>query len=634
MIEISLNNVEKYYGATQVLKDITFQVLKGEKVGIVGRNGTGKTSLFKVIAGIENYDKGLITLSKGSQIGYLEQIPNYPDEYRVLDVLKRAFQNEFKIQSMMQELELKMSSVEGEELDFTIKRYGELQNLFESKGGYEIEEKLSKICDGLGFNEKILNRKFKNLSGGEKTTVLLGKILLEEPDVLLLDEPTNHLDLDSMTWLESFLLEYKGTVIIISHDRYFLDSVVNKIVEIENGRANVFTGNYSSYVEEKEKLYLEELKRYENQQKKIKSMEDSIKRLKDWANRGDNEKMFKRAFSMEKRLEKMEKIDRPTIDKDIMKLDFSSESRSGKEVILIEGLYKEIGNKVLFNDLNYSLRYGERVAMIGQNGSGKTTLIKIVLGEVLADKGEVKIGANVKIGYLQQNIYFNDEERTILDTFREEYLCSEGEARNILSKFLFYGEDVFRKVKNLSGGERARFRLCQLMHKDINTLILDEPTNHLDIMSRETLEETLLQFKGTIIFISHDRYFINRIADKVVELSHGKLISYLGNYDYFREKKLSQRGNNEFNKTDKDKNNKAVSNSKNKRKDIVNNSNTKRIKGLESKIEEYEDLITEKEIEINMNARDYSKLNNLYNEKVELENQLDKLLEEWMMLNE
>ena len=337
---------------------------------------------------------------------------------------------------------------------------------------------------------------------------------------------------------------------------------------------------------------------------------------------------------MEKRLEKMEKVDNPNMDKDIMKLDFSLESRSGQEVILIEGLYKKIGNKVLFNDLNYSLRYGDRVAMIGQNGSGKTTLIKIILGEIFADKGEVKIGANVKIGYLQQNIYFDNEERTILDTFREEYICSEGEARNILSKFLFYGEDVFRKVKNLSGGERARLRLCQLMHKDINTLILDEPTNHLDIMSRETLEETLLEFKGTIIFISHDRYFINRIANKVVELSHGKLVSYLGNYDYFREKKLFKRENNEFNKTDEGKNNKAVSNSKNKRKGIVNNPNAKKIKELEARIEEYEDLIAHKEIEIDMNARDYNKLNNLYNEKVELENQLDKLFEEWMMLNE
>lgn len=527
MIEISLNNVEKYYGANQVLKGITFQVLKGEKVGIVGRNGTGKTTLFKVIAGMENYDKGLISVSKGSQIGYLEQITNYPDEFRVIDVLKIAFHNEFKILSNLRELEARMSNVGGNRLESIIKKYGELQNLFESKGGYEIEEKLSKVCNGLGLNEKILNTKFKDLSGGEKTTVLLGKILLEEPDILLLDEPTNHLDMDSIDWIESYLLEYKGTVIIISHDRYFLDNVVNKVIEIERGKVNVFIGNYSSYAEEKEKVYLEELKRYENQQKKIKSMEESIKRLKDWANRGDNEKMFKRAFSMEKRLEKMEKVDRPIIDNDTMKLDFSIQNRSGQDVIIVERLYKEIGNKILFKDLNYSIKHGERVAMIGQNGSGKTTLIKTILGETLADKGEIKMGANVKIGYLQQNIYFNNEERTVLDTFREEYICSEGDARNILSKFLFYGEDVFKKVKYLSGGERARLRLCQLMYKDVNTLILDEPTNHLDIMSREMLEETLLQFKGTIIFISHDRYFINRIANKVVELSHGKLISYL-----------------------------------------------------------------------------------------------------------
>ncbi|WP_313757267.1 ribosomal protection-like ABC-F family protein [Tissierella sp.] len=634
MIEISLNNVEKYYGADQVLKDITFQVLKGEKVGIVGRNGTGKTTLFKVIAGMENYDKGLISVSKGSQIGYLEQITNYQDEFRVIDVLKIAFHNEFKILSNLRELEEKMSNVGGNKLESIIEKYGELQNLFESKGGYEIEEKLSKVCNGLGLNEKILNAKFKDLSGGEKTTVLLGKILLEEPDILLLDEPTNHLDMDSIEWLESFLLEYKGTFIIISHDRYFLDNVVNKIIEIERGKANVFIGSYSSYVREKEKVYLEELKRYENQQKKIKSMEESIKRLKDWANRGDNEKMFKRAFSMEKRLEKMEKVDRPIIDNDTMKLDFSIQNRSGQDVIIVEELYKKIGNKILFKNINYSVKYGERVAMIGQNGSGKTTLIRIILGETLADRGEIKMGANVKIGYLQQNIYFNNEERTILDIFREEYICSEGDARSILSKFLFYGEDIFKKVKYLSGGERARLRLCQLMYKDVNTLILDEPTNHLDIMSREMLEETLLQFEGTIIFISHDRYFINRIANKVVELSHGKLISYLGNYDYFREKKLSEKKNREFDKINKAKNNKVVDNKKSNGKMKTNKSNTKKIKEIEEEIERYEKLIANKELEINISATDYSELNNLYNEKVELESHLDNLLEEWIMLNE
>ncbi|WP_312908651.1 ribosomal protection-like ABC-F family protein [Tissierella praeacuta] len=634
MIEISLNDVEKYYGAEQVLKDITFQVLKGEKVGIVGRNGTGKTTLFKVIAGMESYDRGLITISKGSQIGYLEQMTNYQDEFRVIDVLKIAFHNEFKILSSLRELEEKMSYVAGNRLESIIKKYGELQNLFESKGGYEIEEKLNKVCKGLGLNEKILNTKFKDLSGGEKTTILLGKVLLEEPDILLLDEPTNHLDMDSIDWLESFLLEYKGTVIIISHDRYFLDNIVNKVIEIERGKVNVFIGNYSSYIREKEKVYLEELKRYENQQKKIKSMEESIKRLKDWANRGDNEKMFKRAFSMEKRLEKMEKVDRPIIDNDTMKLDFSIQNRSGQDVIIVEGLYKKIGNKVLFKNLNYSIKYGERVAMIGQNGSGKTTLIKTILGETFADKGEIKIGANVKIGYLQQNIYFNNEDMTILDTFREENICSEGDARSILSRFLFYGEDVFKRVKYLSGGERARLRLCQLMYKDVNTLILDEPTNHLDIMSREMLEETLLKFKGTIIFISHDRYFINRIANKVVELSHGKLISYLGNYDYFREKKLSEKKNQEFDKINKDKNNEVFDNKKSNGKMRRNKSNTKKIKEIEEEIEIYEKLIANKELEINDNAIDYSKLDNLYNEKVELESQLDNLLEKWIMLNE
>ncbi|MBS4536370.1 ABC-F type ribosomal protection protein [Clostridium sp. D2Q-14] len=634
MLEVSLSGVEKYYGANRVLKGITFQVLRGEKVGIVGRNGTGKTTLFKIIAGIENCDEGSISISKGSQIGCLEQIPNYPKGYRVIDVLNMAFHYELNIQSILRELEEKMSYTKGEELNSMIQRYGELQNIFESKGGYKIEEKLSRLCDGLGLDKKFLNMKFKDLSGGEKTTVLLGKILLEEPDILLLDEPTNHLDMESIEWLESFLLEYRGTVIIISHDRYFLDKVINKVIEIERGKANTYMGNYSYYVEEKEKLYLEELKRYEDQQKKIKSMEESIKRLKDWADRGGNEKFFRRAFSMEKRLEKMDKIDRPIVDNDNMKLNFSVQERSGQDVILADGLYKKVGKKVLFNDLNFSLKYSERVALVGKNGSGKTTLIKIILGEAFSDKGEVKIGSKVKIGYLQQNIYFNNEESTVLDIFREEYICTEGDARNILSKFLFYGEDVFKKVKNLSGGERARLRICQLMYKDVNTLILDEPTNHLDIMSREMLEETLLQFQGTIMFISHDRYFINRLANKVLELSNRKLISYLGNYDYYREKKLSQKKSERADKKTSYNHNKADNNLKNGRKNVVDKSKARKIKEIEDEIEKYENLIANKEIEININTTNFSKLNSLYKEKIELEDRLDKILEQWIMLNE
>lgn len=634
MIEIALNGVEKYYGVNKVLEDITFQVLKGEKVGIVGKNGAGKTTLFKILAGMDNCDRGLVTISKESQIGCLEQIPNYPEEYRVIDILNMAFRDELSIQSSLRELEKKMSNVEDQELDSIIQRYGELQNSFEAKGGYKIEEKLSKVCEGLGLDKEYSNLKFQDLSGGEKTTVLLGKVLLEEPDILLLDEPTNHLDMDSIDWLESFLLEYRGTIIVISHDRYFLDRVINKVIEIERGKSRIYIGNYSNYIEEKKKLYLEELKLYENQQKKIKSMEESIKRLKDWANRGDNEKTFKRAFSMEKRLEKMDKIERPIADDNRIKLDFSIQQRSGQDVILVNGLYKKIGEKVLFNDLNYYLNYGERVAVIGENGSGKTTLIRTILGKSLPDRGEIKIGSNVKIGYLQQNIRFDNEEGTVLDNFRDEYICSEEKGRNILSKFLFYNEDVFKKVKNLSGGERARLRLCQLMHRDVNTMILDEPTNHLDIISREMLEETLLQFQGTIMFVSHDRYFINRIAEKVVELFNGKLISYLGDYDYYREKKLTQKENEKIDKRVKDRCDKITHKVKNDQKNIVNRSKVRKINEIEKEIAEYEDLIKNKEVELNAHVTDFNKLNDLYMEKIELESQLDRLLEKWIELNE
>lgn len=631
MIELSLNNVEKYYGANQVLKNLTFQVSEGDRVGIIGRNGTGKTTIFKVITGIENYDNGIISIRKGSSIGYLEQIPDYPSEYKVKDVLNEAFHDLLEIQFTLRELEVRMSTVEEEKLNSTMKKYGDLRDVFETKGGYEIEEKMSKVCSGLGFNQDFLDMEFNVLSGGEKTTVILGKILLEGPDILLLDEPTNHLDMDSMSWLESYLTEYKGTVLIISHDRYFLDNVVNKIIEIENGIAKSYVGNYASYVEEKDKVYLEELKRYENQQKKIRAMEESIKRLKDWADRGDNENMFRRAFSMEKRLEKMEKVDKPVLDTRNIKLNFSIQDRSGKDVIGMKGLKMKLEGKTLFDDLNFSLKFGERVAVLGKNGSGKTTLLKSILGEISADEGEIKIGANVKIGYLQQNIHFDNEDNSVLDIFREGYICSETEARNILSRFLFYSEDICKRAKHLSGGERARLRLCQLMYKDVNTLILDEPTNHLDIMSREMLEETLNKFEGSMIFVSHDRYFINKIADRIDELSNGTLKSYYGDYDYYRERRLHYSSMEEPYKKSKEYANKKIDDSK---KTIKNTSNSKRIKIIEDEIEKQETLLKDKELELDLYSTDYSKLNDLYKEKVELKDKLDKLLDEWVQLSE
>ncbi|ABR47650.1 ABC transporter related [Alkaliphilus metalliredigens QYMF] len=632
MIEVSLNGVGKYYGANQVLKNIEFQILKGERVGMVGRNGTGKTTIFKIISGVEKCDGGVFSIRKGAQIGWLEQTPEYLLEFKVIDVLNMAFHKELSIQQSIRELEEKMCFAKGKDLELIMGKYAELQEAFESQGGYNIEEKRSKICEGLGIGEKFKNMQFNDLSGGEKTSVLLGKILLEEPDILLLDEPTNHLDIESIEWLEAFLVAYKGTVIIISHDRYFLDRVVNKIVEIEVGRASTYLGNYSLYMEEKERLYLEELKRYENQQKKIKSMEESIKKLKDWANRGDSEKLFRRAFSMEKRLDKMEKVDRPTTDHDKMKLALSSQERSGQDVVWVEGLYKALEEKILFNDLSFYLRIGEKVAIIGKNGSGKSTFIKTLLGEVSSDTGDVKIGANVKIGYLQQEVYFNSEEHTVLEAFRESYVCTEGEARGILARFLFYSDDVFKKVSNLSGGERSRLRLCQLMYEDVNTLIMDEPTNHLDIMGREMLEEALLGFKGTIMFISHDRYFINRLATRVVELCNKDLVSYLGNYDYYTEKKRTEKPLVESRVLRDTTHTKSTKSPKGDLNNTSTKLNSKKLKEIEEEINKIEALVSAKEEEINANATDFNRLKDLYLEKTTLETSLNKLLDEWIGL--
>lgn len=635
MADIFLNNIEKYYGANKVLEDITFQVTDGEKVGIVGRNGCGKTTLFKILAGLEPYDSGSINISKNSSVGYLEQIPNYSDEYRARDVLKLAFENEFRVQTELREIENEMGLASGKDLEIMMRKYGELQELFDNIGGYSMEEKVSKICTGLKLDEKFLNSKFNDLSGGEKTTVLLGKILLEEPDILLLDEPTNHLDMDSMNWLEEYLLGYTGIVVIVSHDRYFLDNVVDKIIEIEGGESNIFFGNYTYYIDEKEKIYFEDLKRYENQQKKIKSMEEAIKRMRDWATRADNEKMFKRVFNMEKRLERMDKVEKPKSDDDAMKLKFSAKDRSGQDVINIEDLCMEIGGKKLFNGLSHSFKYGDRVGIIGSNGSGKTTLLKVILEEMDADGGKIKLGSNVKVGYLQQNIHFSKEEGTIMEVFKEDYICTEGEARNILSRFLFYGEDVFKKVKSLSGGERARLRLCQLMHRDVNTLILDEPTNHLDILSCEMLEDTLLGFNGSIIFVSHDRYFINKIAEEVLELKAGRLKSYLGNYDYYREKKEQElRREETVFKAEEVKAKKETDYELNKRKNSLERSNLKKIKNLEEKIADYEKLIEVKDKEIEENATNYDSLSVLYEEKLQIEKSLSECMDEWLILSE
>ncbi|WP_100065571.1 ribosomal protection-like ABC-F family protein [Miniphocaeibacter massiliensis] len=627
MLEISLNNIEKNYGIKNILKNLNLQINRGEKIGVVGKNGSGKTTLFKIIEGTEYVDKGTVFISKNSNIGYLEQIPNYPSEKTTIDILNLAFKRENIMLRELNILEKEISDLKGVKLEKALEKYGELQEKYELIGGYEIQEKFSKVTVGLGISEKMLSSKFNTLSGGEKTTVLLGKILLESPDILLLDEPTNHLDMESIDWLEKFIRDYKGTVISISHDRYFLDKVATKIIEVSNGKAKEFLGNYSYYLKEKERLFEEELRKFKEQEKEIKSMEEAIKRLKDWANRGDNEKFFKRAFNMEKRLEKIEKLEKPTTESNIS-LKFNVKDRAGKEVIDIKSLSKKFGEKILFENIDLNIKFGEKVCIIGGNGTGKTTILKLILEELNPDEGNIKIGSNVKIGYLEQNVLFKDENKSILDTFRYDHIRSEQEARSILAKFLFYGEDVFKKVKDLSGGERARLRLCQLMYKNVNVLILDEPTNHLDIMSREMLEDTLLEFKGTLLFVSHDRYFINKLANTIYELSKIGLEKYIGNYDYYIGKKLEKNIELE-NIKEKSKSIKIEKDNKSKKK-----VNPIKLKLLEEEINVLEERISIMDKELEKYSSDFEKLNKILEEKEKLEKRYEEIIEEWLNTNQ
>jgi len=629
MIELALNKLQKYYGANLILEDITFEVQSLEKVGIVGSNGCGKSTLLKIIKGIEGYDKGMLSIKKGSTIGYLEQIPSYPEGFKVVDVLNTAFERVDGIYKELQLLEKQLSEVEEADARKLLNRYAELQTAYEGLGGYEKEEKLSKVCMGLKINEEFKEKDFSQLSGGEKTTIILGKILLENPDILLLDEPSNHLDLDAMEWLEAYLKEYKGIVLIVSHDRYFLDNVVTKIIEIEDKVARSYMGNYTAYINEKERQLKLQLEAYQEQQKKIKAMEKTIAQLRDWGARGDNNKFFRRAASMEKLLNKMEKIEKPLMERDSININGNLGGRSGNDVVIIKGLYKAYGEKVLLDNADLLVRKGETVALIGVNGCGKSTLIKILLGMEKADGGTASLGASVKLGYLPQNIEFEDENKTILECFREDIVITEGKAREYLAKYMFYGESVFKKVGSISGGERSRLKLAMIMYNEVNFLLLDEPTNHLDIDSREELEDFLKEFTGTILYVSHDRYFINSTASRTVELSGGKLISYDGNYNYYKEKSAELKNEPVVKKAAK-KNKKSKEEEGFKNIKITKSANNPWKKmNMEKQIEDLEERINNLEFQINEYSHNYEKLNSIYSEKLELEQQLEALMEEY-----
>lgn len=531
-VSIKAENITKIYGGTIIFEGLTMEVHEGERAAIVGRNGCGKSTLLKLLANIESPDVGRIIKKKGTTIGYLHQIPPY-ENILAIEVLKEAFTGILSMQEQMNRLEQQMAS--SEQLDKLLKQYGEIQEQFIAQGGYEIDAKIKMIANGLGI-APLLQTPFQHLSGGEKTKVMLGQILLLNPYILLLDEPTNHLDMNAIEWLESYLKTYDGTLIVVSHDRQFMNEVVTKVIEIDNGEPFSYLGNYDDFVRMREARIINEFAQYEEQQKKITKMKETIKRLKLWANEANppNAALHRRAKSMEKALARIEMVKKPAVSKK-MQLKLEVNERSGKDVALFENVTKQY-DRILFENISLQLRWQDRLAIVGLNGTGKSTLLKMVTGEVLPESGTVRVGSNVKVGYLSQAFVYEDVNARLIDVFRKGVYMTEGEARHVLAKFLFYGYDVFKKVKDLSGGEKMRLRLAQMMYEDINLLILDEPTNHLDIESREVLEETVQQFEGTVLAVSHDRYFLNQLFKRIAWLDEQKLFLYEGNYQWAREK--------------------------------------------------------------------------------------------------
>lgn len=622
MIICSVNHIAKMYGGNTLFEDISLELKEKERVGLVGRNGSGKTTLFRLLAGQETPDAGQIHWKKGLKIGYLEQIPEYEQSMKVKEVLKKAFSDLETIEGKIKQMEQEMAQdINPEQLLLLMEEYGKLQEYFTNAGGYEMEAKIEKMVNGLKI-EQLVMKEYGALSGGEKTKVGLAMLLLQEPDFLLLDEPTNHLDLMAVEWLGKFLQDYNGTILVVSHDRYFLDEVIQKVVDLEDGEVTTYYTNFTNFTKEKEERLLREFQAYEEQQKKIKKMREAIKRLREWANRANppNEGLHKRARNMERAIERMEKLARPIINRKKMNFDMEASDRSGKDVIQLKNVSKSFGDQLLFQQVQMQISYKDRAAIIGENGSGKSTLLKMILQQMEPDIGEVKMGSNVKIGYLSQHVLMEMEGETVIEAFRNEVHVTEGEARHILAQFLFYGYSVFRKVSNLSGGERMRLRLAQLMYQEINLLILDEPTNHLDIESREVLEEALEDFDGTILAVSHDRYFLNKLFQKIYWIQTKEVHYFEGNYTYAREKSTERQTskNLQTNPVKSKKEKKATIKEKQEREASFNQIQLeKEVERLEKKISELEKIM---EIET-----DWGKLEQLFSKKEELERQWEEL---------
>ncbi|MGI5954780.1 ribosomal protection-like ABC-F family protein [Dysosmobacter sp.] len=629
MIEIQVDNLVKSFEVGHnVLDGLTFQIDQGERVGLLGRNGAGKTTLFKILTGELDYDEGQVTVAQGRRVGLISQIPVYPAGYTVEDVLRSAFARLHALAEEMESLAARMAAGESDER--ILKRYGALSEKFEVFGGYDTDVAVNKIARGLSISDEMRRQLFDSLSGGEKTRVNLGRLILEDTDILLLDEPTNHLDLHATEWLEEYVRSFRGTVVTISHDRYFLDRIVTRVIEIQDGKAEFYSGNYSFYAVEKERRFQERMKQYEKEQAKIQQLEKAAEQLRVWAFQG-MDKTYRRAISMEKRIERMRTTSKPTKARK-MDARFSSAEFHGDEVLGLRSLSKSYGDKHLFDGISLKVEGGERIALIGDNGTGKSTLIKMIVGELYPDDGRIRLGPQVRMAYLPQIIHFDHPDWNLVENMMAAKKgLSAQSARNRLAAYDFRGEDVLKPVSVLSGGEQSRLRLCMLMDDEINFLILDEPTNHLDIDSREWIEEAVEAYDGTLLFVSHDRYFINRFATRIWELSDQTITDYPMGFAQYRQMKAQEEA--EKQEAPKPVKEKHVT-ERPARGNKAQQAARRQLTICEREIAKAEEAIAELDAQMEAAACDYEKLNELVKQKETAQAELDALYERWEQLSE
>ena len=617
MIEISVQNIKKSFEVGQILLDgLSFEILTGECVGIMGRNGCGKTTLFRMLTGELEPDDGVIVFAPGRKIGLISQIPVYPAGYTVENVLRSAYRELFSIKQKMEALERQMTVSADHAM---LSEYDRLSNAYEVGGGYEMDTNVDKICNGLGIPMLMRDQLFSSLSGGEKTRVNLARLLLEKTDILLLDEPTNHLDLHSVEWLETYIKQFKGTALTISHDRYFLDNVVDRIIEIQDGKAEHYSGNYSFYLEEKQARFNLQLKHYEQEQAKINQLSFTVERMKGWGI--NNRVLYRRAMAMQHRIDRIRKTERPKTEK-TMKARFGEKEFFGDSVFSVKGMEKSFGEKHLFSIEELQVEGGERIALLGDNGAGKTTFIRCLLCEEPVDAGRIRFGPTVKTAYLPQIMKFSHPERTLYDTMLYEKNCTPQTARDRLGAFLFSGEDVFKTVGTLSGGEQSRLRLCMLMDEKVNLLILDEPTNHLDIASREWVECAIEEYEGTLLFVSHDRYFVDKFATRIWELEDGVIKDYPCGYAKYRSLKENAAIRPVPQVEKPAKKEKPVQKTDSKALE-------KEVRRLEREIEKQEQAVAALDEQLLAAASDYKELMRLTGEKETAEAELAALMEKW-----